>query len=143
MNSSYSVRKILKSHKLRVTRNRIDILSKFLDQKKGLSLGSLERFFPSHDRITIYRTLNSFLVSGIIHKIPNEQGIATYGLCFHTCSPENHIHNHIHFQCNTCGKMECMEGTQVPIIEIPKGYSKEHINVIVDGVCIDCSASSI
>ena len=129
---------ILKKHKLRVTNSRVAVLDCFLDKNQALSLGILENEFPNFDRVTLYRTLNSFLESGILHKIPNDLGSATYGLCHDTCNPQEHKHDHVHFKCNKCGKVECLEDLIVPKIKVPTGYSPYTVNMIVDGICGNC-----
>lgn len=136
---SSELKSILKSHNLRITDCRIDVMKYFLKQKSALSQGDLEGKFKNYDRVTLYRTLNSFLESGILHRIPNESGTATYGLCHTTCTPENHEHNHVHFKCNTCGQIECLDDRKVPEVTVPMGYAVEHINMIIDGVCAKCA----
>lgn len=134
-----TVRKdILKKHDLRITNCRLDVIEFFLDKGKALSQGDLESEFSGYDRVTLYRTLGSFLESGILHKIPNETGNATYGLCHETCSPADHSHNHIHFKCNVCGEIECMDGKSVPNVSLPLGYKAQGVNLIVDGICAAC-----
>lgn len=130
---------ILKSHQLRITDCRLDVVQFFLNEKNALSQGDLENKFVKYDRVTLYRTLNTFLDSGILHKIPNETGTATYGLCHDTCSPDHHDHNHIHFKCNTCGQIECIDEKVVSNIKVPAGYQIEGVNLIVDGVCGACN----
>ncbi|MEP5613758.1 MAG: Fur family transcriptional regulator [Cyclobacteriaceae bacterium] len=130
---------ILRAHSLRVTDCRVDVLQFFLEKKKALSQSDLEYQFKQYDRVTLYRTLNSFLDSGIIHKIPNATGVATYGLCHETCSPDHHDHNHIHFKCNNCGQIECLDDKVVPKVVAPSGYQIESVNMIVDGVCAKCA----
>ncbi len=130
---------ILKSHDLRITNCRLDVIRFFLEEKSALSQGDLEHQFKQYDRVTLYRTLNSFLDSGILHKIPNATGVATFGLCFETCSPDHHDHNHIHFKCNNCGQIECIDDKTVPQVSVPSGYQVEGVNLIVDGVCATCA----
>jgi len=137
-NMSEALKTILKSHNLRITDCRMDVLRYFLDKKGALSQGNLENRFTQYDRVTLYRTLNSFLEAGILHKIPNESGTATYGLCHDTCTPEYHLHNHIHFKCNNCGQIECLDDEEAPSVSVPKGYVTERVNLIVDGVCAKC-----
>ena len=139
MNQLDPHKEILKSHNLRITDCRIDVIQYFLEEKKALSQGDLEHKFTQYDRVTLYRTLNSFLDSGILHKIPNATGVATYGLCHETCSPEHHDHNHIHFKCNNCGQIECLDDKIVPSVTVPNGYHIEAVNMIVDGVCAKCA----
>lgn len=132
-------RDILKKHKLRITTCRLDVIEYFLNKKKALSQGDLESKFSNYDRVTLYRTLGSFLESGILHKIPNETGSATYGLCYETCSPEDHSHNHVHFKCNKCGEIECLDDKAVPTVNLPNGYKIKSVNMIVDGLCLNCN----
>ncbi|MEM0939381.1 MAG: transcriptional repressor [Bacteroidota bacterium] len=128
----------MKDHNLRITDCRLDVIQFFLKERNALSQGDLENKFKQYDRVTLYRTLNSFLASGILHKIPNENGAATYGLCHHTCTPQRHVHDHIHFKCNTCGQIECLDDT-VPNVSVPSGYQIEGVNLIVDGICANCN----
>lgn len=130
---------ILKNHKLRITNSRVDVLGSFLEENRALSLGNLETEFPNYDRVTLYRTLNSFLESGILHKIPNDLGTATYGLCHETCGPAEHNHDHVHFKCNDCGKLECLDDLNVPNVSVPTGYRISQVNMIVDGTCVECA----
>lgn len=136
---SVDLKQILKTHNLRITDCRLDVMQLFLKEKSALSQGDLESRFSQYDRVTLYRTLNSFLDSGILHRIPNENGTATYGLCHETCTPEHHAHNHIHFKCNNCGQIECLDDKTVPKVTVPSGYEIEHVNLIVDGICAECA----
>ncbi|HBH22202.1 MAG TPA: transcriptional repressor [Cytophagales bacterium] len=129
---------ILKKHKLRATDCRIDILDQFNKSKHALSFRDIEEKYSQYDRVTIYRTLNSFIEKGMLHKIPNETGIAKFGLCTNTCEPEDHHHNHIHFKCDICGEIDCLEGYKIPEYNIPNHIVHE-TNVIVNGICQLCS----
>ncbi|MDG2450542.1 MAG: transcriptional repressor [Saprospiraceae bacterium] len=132
------IKKILKSHKLRVTDGRVDTLEFFLRQAKTLSLKDLEKEFKNSDRVTLYRTLSSFTEHGVLHKIPDDSGHATYGLCHDTCSSEDHSHDHMHFKCNECGTIECLE-QNIPVVKIP-GYHVKEANLILKGICKTCAA---
>ena len=137
--SDSSPKSILKNHKLRITDCRLDVMNYFLEKGNALSQGDLEKELQQYDRVTLYRTLNSFLEAGILHRIPNESGTATYGLCHTTCTPESHDHNHIHFKCNSCGEIQCLDDNKVPQVSVPSGYSIERVNLIVDGTCATCA----
>lgn len=129
---------ILKNHQLRVTDCRMDILDYFLNQKKALSFKDLEDKFAVYDRVTLYRTLHSFTENGVLHKIPDDSGFATYGICYHTCDAKSHHHDHLHFKCNACGSIECLD-EHVPDVHLPEGYSIQEINLIINGICKICS----
>lgn len=130
---------ILRNHKLRVTNCRLDVLEMFADRGHALSQKDLENQLTQYDRVTLYRTLQSFIDNGVLHKIPNESGSATFGICFDTCTATDHSHNHVHFKCNICGNIECIENQPIPRIQIPDGYSVEQWNMIIDGVCQSCN----
>ncbi len=130
---------ILRSHQLRRTNCRIDVLRLFQSSKAALTLSDLEKNVQGHDRATLYRTLTSFIASGLLHKIPNETGMATYGLCPSSCGPDAHQHNHIHFQCNACRRMECIDQQIVQQVQLPQGYESQQAHLIIDGLCPNCS----
>ena len=66
---------ILKSHKLRITDCRLDIIQEFLDRQVALAHSDLEEKLKSNfDRVTIYRTLSTFLEQDIIHKVLDDSG---------------------------------------------------------------------
>lgn len=130
------IKNILKTHKLRVTDGRIDILEFFLRRGKTITFKDLEEEFRDSDRVTLYRTLHAFTEHGVLHKIPDESGFATYGLCHNTCDPEDHYHNHMHFKCTECGNIECLE-QHVPTITVP-GYQVTQADLILKGTCNTC-----
>ena len=129
--------KLLKSHKLRITNSRIDVLEKFYKTNHALSFKDLEEDFGIYDRVTLYRTLNSFIEKGLLHRIPSDSGFACYGLCTTECSETSHHHDHVHFKCNVCGQIECIPDHHVPKVNLP-GYEIEEQNLIVNGICKMC-----
>lgn len=131
------LKQVLKRHNLRITDCRIDVLDFFIKKKKALSFKDLEDQFGEYDRVTLYRTLHSFTDNGVLHKIPDDSGFATYGLCHHTCDADEHHHNHVHFKCDACGTIECLD-EHLPEIKVP-GYQIREANVILNGVCQVCS----
>jgi Fur family ferric uptake transcriptional regulator len=78
-------KKLLKNHRLRITDCRIDVLEKFHNTDHALSFKDLEDELKDYDRVTLYRTLNSFIDQGLLHRIPNDSGVAAYGLCKWSC----------------------------------------------------------
>ena len=124
---------ILKGHHLRITKCREDILSLFIREPYALSHGFFEeQFIDLYDRVTIYRTLKSFLAKGLIHKVLDDAGGLKYALCREVCM-ENHNHEHIHFKCEHCGKTICMDALDIPKIKLPDGF-------IIDEMCLLVSA---
>ena len=116
----------------------MDVLEFFLRQNTTISFKDLEEEFKGSDRVTLYRTLSAFTEHGVLHKIPDDSGYATYGLCYDTCDSEDHNHDHMHFKCNECGNMECLDQS-IPFINIP-GYQVKEANLILKGICKTCAA---
>ena len=129
----------LKRHNLSVTESRKRILQLFLEEKGALAHGDIEkRAGEKFDRVTIYRTLQTFLEKGIIHSIPTADNAIRYALCKDQCSAGHHHDHHIHFICNNCQRTYCLDDVVTPEIKMPKGYQASHVEVVVEGVCKDC-----
>jgi Fur family ferric uptake transcriptional regulator len=131
-------RQILRESNLRLTTSRSSILGLFLNNPHALSYADIEKEVgSSFDRVTVYRTLRSFLDKGIIHKILDDTG-PKYGLCSEYCSAAQHRHNHVHFKCSKCGQTSCLDEVAIPEIDLPNGYKPREVNLLVQGVCDDC-----
>lgn len=87
------------------------------------------------DRVTIYRILHSFEEDGIVHKVISDEGKAFYALC-HGCESTHHNHEHAHFRCVACQRVECLPA---PVkVALPEGYSMQQSNYWLSGVCNAC-----
>ncbi len=93
-----------------------------------------------YDRVTIYRTLKSFLENGLIHKVLDDNGGSRYALCDDACSDGDHRHDHIHFKCSNCDQTTCLEDVFIPDVKLPEGFKAAESNYLITGVCDKCSA---
>jgi Fur family transcriptional regulator, ferric uptake regulator len=135
-----AAKNMLLSFGLRHTDTRENIVACFLDQTMALSQSDLEETLTKpFDRITVYRTIKTFLEKGLIHKILDDQGGLKYALCKDSCSQGQHQHDHVHFKCVTCQQTTCIDNTFVPNIVLPVGYSRQEVNMLVHGVCPNCN----
>lgn len=133
---------ILKVNKLSVTEGRQKILQLFLHTKGALSHADIERKTGEHfDRVTIYRTLNSFVDKGIIHVIPSSDNSIKYALCKDDCEEGHHHDHHVHFQCSKCKSTFCLDEIVTPSTTVPAGYTIATIEVVVQGICRHCNTS--
>lgn len=89
------------------------------------------------DRVTIYRVLDRLTEEGLIHKIATLDGVVKYAEC-HTCSVNEHHHNHIHFSCEQCHTVTCIENIE-PVFKIPREYKVHNVNFTVSGICPECT----
>jgi Fur family ferric uptake transcriptional regulator len=133
------VGEMLRRNSLSITGSRKKILQLFLEQAGALAHGDIEkRAGEKFDRVTVYRTLQTFVDKGIIHIIPTADNSIRYALCKDDCSAGHHHDHHIHFVCNNCGNTYCLDDVVTPDIKLPKGYAAEHVEVVVEGICKNC-----
>ncbi len=135
---------LLQEYALRNTNCRKEILSAFLSKGFALTHADIEEnIAEAHDRVTVYRTLKTFLDKGLIHKVLDDGGSAKYALCKDSCHFEDHNHEHVHFKCTQCGQTNCIENIEVPKITLPLGYKAVEANLLIQGLCKDCNESNV
>ena len=133
------IKEILRKNHLSVTASREKILHLFLEESGALAHGDIERKAgEKFDRVTVYRTLQTFVEKGIIHTIPTSDNSVRYALCKDNCEEGHHHDHHIHFVCISCRNTFCLDDVVTPDIKLPTGYSTSHIEVVVEGVCKNC-----
>ncbi len=132
---------ILKRNQLSLTDGRRKILELFLQSNGALEHADIEKNTGSSlDRVTVYRTLQSFVEKGIIHHIPTSDNSIKYALCKDKCEEGHHHDNHVHFICNSCAKTICLDDVIIPNVKLPKGFTPDKSEMMVHGVCGECKA---
>ncbi len=130
---------ILKRHQLNVTDSRCKILELFVNAKGALAHADIEKLSRiEFDRVTIYRTLQTFVDKGVIHLIPTSDNSVRYALCKEECHEGHHHDDHVHFVCDDCTIMYCLEKINVPVIHLPKGFRQKQTDVLISGSCANC-----
>lgn len=130
---------ILKRNQLSVTEGRKKILELFLNSEGALAHADIEKKTgESFDRVTVYRTLQTFVEKGIIHHIPTTDNSILYALCKDNCEEGHHHDNHVHFICDKCNKTICLEEVTIPAVKLPQGFSPRHAEMVVNGICEEC-----
>lgn len=140
-----NVEETLKKAGLRLTDTRKAVLSIFIDADKALSHSDLEAQLTDCNKVTLYRTLYSFLEKDLIHKIINPDGVALFALCKHHKDNKHkrrahtHLHNHGHFVCKVCKETRCIEDFEVQIPRrILLNNQIDEISIILEGTCSNC-----
>ncbi len=134
------IKDILKKNNLSVTGSREKILSLFLNQAGALAHGDIEKKAgEKFDRVTVYRTLQTFVEKGIIHAIPTADNSIRYALCKDDCTEGHHHDQHVHFVCTNCQNTYCLDDVVTPAVKLPKGYISSQIEVVVEGICKACA----
>ena len=131
---------ILRRRHLSATDSRRKILTLFLNHDDALTHGDIEaKAGEKFDRVTVYRTLQTFVEKGIIHAIPTADNSVRYALC-KDCEEGHHHDDHVHFVCSNCNKTICLDDVVSPNIELPEGYAAQNVQVVINGVCKDCNS---
>lgn len=122
---------------MRQTKSVKRILNEFEKEPKALSTVDLiKRLSQDHNKTTIYRVLDRLEDDGVLHSFQGIDGVKFYAKC-HGCSKSQHSDIHPHFQCVSCGKMDCLD-VRVSIPKVPnrRVLSSE---LLLQGHCEQCS----
>lgn len=130
---------VLRRKHLSITDSRKKILSLFLAARDAMAHADIEKKAgEKFDRVTVYRTLQTFVEKGIVHTIPTADNAILYALC-KDCEEDHHHDDHVHFVCSNCHTTICLDDVVSPEINLPQGYIAEDVQVVINGVCKDCN----
>lgn len=131
---------IFSKNNIRATAFRSQVLEVFQTNENAVTIQDIEKAIGQHDRITLYRTIKTFLDKGIIHEIVMPGDIKKLALCYDCVSSDekdhSHQHNHIHFHCDKCDEVICV-GNKIPELSL-KGFRVDSIEVQAHGICNNC-----
>jgi len=130
--------RILKSNGLKRTTARELILQALAKAGRPLSHQDLlkhRKLRDSLDRVTVYRTLETLVEAGLLHRIQGTDG--AWRFCRHE-SDEKCGGNHIHFLCSTCSQMFCLPEQPLPWVLAPEGAMVTSKQLVVHGYCSAC-----
>lgn len=135
-----NVSEILKNKGLRLTDVRKAVLQLLLNSGNPLSHQDIisKKTILGFDRVTVYRTLETFQKSHLIHKIKGTDGVSRFGANLEKLS-EKCSGDHIHFHCSVCNKMTCLPEQPLPWIKAPKGFEIHSKQLVVYGTCSKCA----
>ena len=137
---------ILKNYGLRQTEFRRSLIDLFYKSNSLTAEDVKNKIKIKSDKVTIYRALESFEKSGLIHKVPDQDNLTRYALCESECNtlcepkcrPSDHIHNHAHFICKKCSDTFCIQEIEHPIIKKSEKYIVSEIELTLKGICVNC-----
>lgn len=131
-----SAEDILKRHKLKNTGCRKFIISELLKNQTALSEHEIKIALPDlFDRVTFYRSLKTLEEKNILHRVVLQDTTIKYALNKTSLD----IHDHAHFHCTNCDGVICVEETIDQPVHLPNGYSVHSAQVLLEGVCSNCS----
>ena len=109
---------IFTKYSLKKTKFRKELYLLFYNSTNSLSVKFITKEFGSSvDKASIYRALDSFEKSGLIHKVPDKDNLLRYSLCQSECKPESHSHDHAHLLCSKCNETFCLNDFEIPVIK--------------------------
>lgn len=116
------------------------LLAEFQKDTNAISATELvARLSSEINKTTIYRVLDKLEDDGILHSFLGMNGIKWYAKC-HGCSSTKHTDIHPHFQCLSCGRVDCIT-LDITIPEIPN-RTVVMSQVLIQGKCERCTAEA-
>jgi Fur family ferric uptake transcriptional regulator len=129
---------LLRSAKLKRTEPRRMILEILLAANRPQTadeiVSAMGKTCPN--RVTVYRTLESMVSGGVVHRAFVEERSQHYELADrcteHQCHP--------HFVCTDCGQTHCLTQVSVPMATSPPaGFVIHRQQVRLEGLCPECA----
>lgn len=109
-----------KMKQVRNTTAKTEILDLISQSEVALSHSEIQSSLDGLcDRVTIYRVLDRLVEEDLVHKVVNIDGGVKYASCHH-CETVHH-HNHIHFSCEQCHSVTCLDDIE-PSFKLPEKY---------------------
>ncbi len=137
-NLDKQAREMLKAAKLYSTESRLAILEVLAEAGIPLSQDQIARRSDKKhfDKVTIYRTLESLLQVGLVHKAFMEKRAWHFELA-HNCTEHQ---CHPHFTCSNCGDTHCLTEISLPMAKSPhQGFIIRRQQVRLEGLCPKCA----
>ena len=134
-------RQMLKSARLYCTAGRVGVLKALLKADGALRQDQIaERLGKKRfDKVTIYRTLDSLVKVGLVHKAYVEERARYFELA-HNCSETQ---CHPHFTCINCGRTYCLMDMVIPAVKTRhKGFLIHHQQTRLEGICPTCAENT-
>lgn len=103
-----------------------------------VSMADIENQIDSIDKSSVFRVLMRFVEKDVVHVIDDGSGSLKYELCRGEAG-HSLEDMHIHFKCELCGRIFCIESEHIPTIHLPEGFSLFTVNFVGKGICKDCA----
>jgi len=137
--NSEECEKLLASHDIKPTANRIVVARTLAAAERPMSLSELEYKILSIDKSGIFRTLTLFREHHLVHVLEDGGDGVRYELCYSHDGHHEDDDQHVHFYCERCHRTFCLADTPIPTVTLPEGYEPQSINYMVKGLCPDCA----
>lgn len=136
--NSEECEKLLASHDIKPTANRIVVAKTLAAAERPMSLSELEYKILSIDKSGVFRALTLFREHHLVHVIEDGGDGVRYELCHSHDGHAEDDDQHVHFYCERCHRTFCLHDTPIPTVSLPEGYRLTGINYMVKGLCPEC-----
>jgi Fur family transcriptional regulator, ferric uptake regulator len=134
-----AARERIRASGARLTQPRTAVLASLMGAAEAMShTDVVERLPAGHeiDRVTVYRVLDWLTESGITHRVAGDDRVWRFTLT----GPGEHSHEHAHFACTQCGRVECLTSISTASqFRLPRGYVMREVELTIKGVCAKCA----
>ncbi len=129
---------MLKEAHLYCTQARVGVLRVLVDAVRPLRQDQIAERLTSKtwNKVTIYRTLESLVDAGLVHRAFMQKRAWHFELANHCTARQCHPH----FTCSRCGTTHCLKEFSVPMApKSYKGFIIQHQQVRLEGLCPACA----
>jgi Fur family ferric uptake transcriptional regulator len=133
---------MLRGAGLRRTPVRVGVLKILASAPRPLDVpGILGKLPEQTDAVTVYRTLNTFTRKQLVHRVRGDDRSWRYAAGRVDQKP---AHQHPHFVCDDCGKVECLTEATIPgsfvrQLRVGERYAVSYPEVVLHGRCPRCN----
>lgn len=121
---------------IRKTKSVKKVLDIFSGSSDAISVVELvERLDSEMNKTTVYRVLERLEQDGTVHSFLGSDGLKWYAGCT-GCSAHHHSDIHPHFECASCGKVECLD-VEISIPRLPDRKINT-AELLLRGTCDQC-----
>ena len=120
---------------LRTTPVRLKVLACLIAARRAMTHAEVEQALHAEhlDRVTLYRTLDSFAEAGLIAKMIGADRVARFVVI------EAGDHDrHAHFTCLDCGRLYCLQAKAPRPAAVPEGFEVAAVDLNLRGRCAEC-----
>jgi Fur family transcriptional regulator, ferric uptake regulator len=128
----------------RRTRGRAHILTALIAARRALTHTEIEAVLPPDvvlDRVTLYRILEWLNEHNMVHRVAGADRAVRFAFTGDNSSVASKAEMHAHFQCDTCGRVVCLDAVHTQLPKLENGFSARKADVLVHGECDLCGHS--
>ena len=129
--------KLLEEHGVKPTANRIVVVKALASSIQPQSLAELESRIETIDKSNVFRALTLFREHHLVHAIEGTGDGTRYELC-HSHHDGHDDDLHPHFYCEECQQTYCLDGVEMPEVQLPTGFKQHSSNYMIKGTCPHC-----